>query len=125
MYKLLRITHEVEIPEGVRAWFLTILALVPAVWLLGHGQLNVLASLIIFMLIYIVSLNDRTSGIFITFVYLFLLGDIRRLIGYFIGFPKLDTLLLVGPILAAILAAPILFRLRLTGSLSKAAFALM
>jgi hypothetical protein len=125
MFKLLRITHEIEIPEGVRAWFLTILALVPALWLLGHGQFNVLASLIIFMLIYIVSLNDRTSAILMTFVYLFLLGDIRRLIGYFIGFPKLDPLLLVGPILSAILAAPILFRLRLRGPLSKAAFALM
>ena len=111
--------------RGLLVWLMTLAALVPFLFLLWRGQFNVLASAIIFFALILVSVVNRNAAICITFVYLFLLGDIRRMLGVVTGFPILDTLLVVGPAVAMILAIPVLLRLRLTDTISKFVFALM
>jgi hypothetical protein len=94
-------------------------------WLLLHGQMNTLAAIFAFMSLLIASVLDKPFAIRLTLIYLFLLGDIRRIIGWLVGFAPLDPMLLVGPAISALLVLPLLLRLRLTDGLSKAVFALM
>ena len=68
---------------------------------------------------------DKTFAICLILCYLFLLGDLRRAIGAIIGFSKFDPLLVVGPLVTILLALPLLLRLRLKDSISKAMVALM
>ncbi len=58
-------------------------------------------------------------------IYLFLLGDIRRILNLTGDFPKFDPLLLVGPVFSIIITLPILLGLRLKDNMSKAVLALM
>jgi hypothetical protein len=114
-----------QIPFAARAWIVTLVCLIPSLWLFWHQELNILVSLVILLLLLVVSNMSPKLGICITIAFLFLLGDIRRIVGSLLGFPTLDTLLLVGPIVSVALGIPLLIRLRLTDGISKAVFALM
>jgi len=114
-----------DLPQDAVTWIVTIGALVPLTWLLLHGFFSLLAFLIVACALIILVLFDKRMGICVLLAYLFLLGDIRRVIGTFIGFPKIDPLLLVGPILTILLALPILMRLRLRDPISKVMVGLM
>ena len=114
-----------DLPPDAWAWIVTLSALVPLTWLLLHGFFSLLAFLIVTSALIILVQFDKRTAIAVLLVYLFLLGDIRRIIGMFIGFPKIDPLLLVGPIVTILLAVPILMRLRLRDPISKVMVGLM
>ena len=125
MERTVSIPSVAQIPSATRAWIVAIVALAPALWLFWHGQLNILVSAAIFLLLLTISIISPRAGICTTIAYLFLLGDVRRIFGSLLGFPKLDVLLLVGPAVSAALGIPLLIRLRLRDGISKAVFALM
>lgn len=68
---------------------------------------------------------NRYLGISAALIYLILLGDIRRIVGWLTSFPTNDPLLLVAPAFVVILVLPVFYRLRLSDKLSKAVFALI
>jgi hypothetical protein len=88
--------------------------------LMIEGQFNLLCAVIIVASLLLISLRDRTIAILFTFAYLVLLGDLRRILAVLVGSPTQDLLLLIGPIVAAVLALPIFLHLRLRDRLSKA-----
>ncbi len=95
-------------------------------WLLMlEGQFNLLCALILFGSLLLVSLHDRATAILLTLSYLVLMGDIRRILAVLVGPPEQDLLLLIGPAVAAVLAAPIFLSLRLRDALSKAMLLLL
>lgn len=107
----------------LRSWLLPLISLVPALWLLWRDQYNILTAMLAALPLVILALIDVPAAIYSTFVFLFLLGDIRRIAGYFLGFPSKDPLLLVGPLITFLFSAPLWFRLRLKDNISKAVFA--
>jgi hypothetical protein len=94
-------------------------------FLMLHGQFNFLCAFIIASGLILVSLYDKAAAILLTLTYLFLMGDLRRILAVTVGQPAQDLLLLVGPIVAFVLAFPLLLRLRLSDGLSKAMLALL
>jgi hypothetical protein len=106
-------------------WFVTLGGVVLAVWLLMLGQGSLVAGVIVFTLLWVTTMMDKAFSLPVIIAFLFLLGDIRRVIGMGVGFPQLDPLLLVGPALSFILAIPILMRLRFPDYLSRVMFYLM
>ncbi len=108
-----------------KVWLYTLGSLVPLSWLMVHGFLSLLSFLMVCTALIILTVGNKSIAICVTLAYLFLLGDIRRIIGTFIGFPKLDPLLLVGPVITLIFAIPLLMRLRLKDGVSKVMFALL
>jgi general stress protein CsbA len=111
--------------QGAFTWIATLACLLSSLWLLVHGQFNLLAFLFALVILLTVTTINKPLSICLTIAYLFLLGDIRRVVNMFAGFPKLDPLLLVGPVVSLLLALPLLLRLRLKDSLSKATLSLM
>ncbi len=93
--------------------------------MLLHEQYNLLAAIVVFTALYTLGLFARNTAIALTFAYLLLLGDIRRIGEMAYGFPKADLLIIVGPAIAVLLAVPILLRVRLTDNLTKVVFALL
>lgn len=106
------------------SWLVPFVALAPACWLLFHGQISILVALVTLWGLIVVSLVNRDLGILATLAYLVLLGDIRRVVGLAVGFPKFDPLLLVGPAMTLFIVAPILLQLRLKGAQAKTVAAL-
>jgi hypothetical protein len=111
-------------PQAI-TWIWTFVALAPMCWLLVHGQLNILGSLCIFGFLAILISFNRKLAVCVILGYLFLLGDIRRFVGMFIGYPKLDPQILVCPAISLVLAFPTLMRIRLKDPISKAILGLM
>jgi hypothetical protein len=102
------------------------LLLSSALWLLMiSGHLNLLCAVLLAGLFLLVYLCDKAIAITVVFGYLILLGDIRRILAVLVGQPSLDLLLLIAPGMAALLAMPLFFPLRLKESLSKAMLALL
>ena len=93
--------------------------------LLIHNQLHLLAAVVIGGTIFSISRVDRPTAVLVTFAYLFLMGDLRRVISLAEPQPAFATMLLISPVMAAYLGLPQLFRVRLTDGLSKAMFALL
>jgi hypothetical protein len=90
-------------------------------WLLMlGGQFDLVCALIIAGSLLLVSLYDKATATLLTFTYLFLMGDIRRIVAVAFGQPAQDLLLLVGPAMAFVLALPILLNVRLKDNISKA-----
>ena len=89
-------------------------------FLLIGGQLNLICALMIGSVLVLALSKDVVSAALLTLIYLHVLGDVRRLIDVATGVPELDLLLLVGPCMALLLAAPILLKLRVHDALSKA-----
>jgi hypothetical protein len=125
MAKAVTMPSGINIPAAARVWFYALTSLVPLLWLLWQGQTNLLVTLLVSIVMIGIALARPELGICLTIAYLFLLGDIRRIPGMFLGFPAFDTLLLVGPLLSVILAVPLLIRVRLEDSISKAVLTLM
>ena len=97
-----------------------------ALWLLMVSEkLNLLAGVLLAGPLFLLYLSNKTTAIVWTFAYLFLLGDIRRIVDVLVGSPVLDPLLLVAPLMVLLLAIPELFHLRLIDPLSKAMFGLL
>lgn len=95
-------------------------------WLLVlAGQLNLVCALILAGALLLVSFRDKASATLLTFAYLFLMGDVRRIVAVAFGQPAQDLLLLVGPLMAFVLAFPVLLKVRLRDNLSKAMLLLL
>ena len=93
--------------------------------LLIQNQLHLLAAVVIGGTIFTISRVDRPTAVLVTFAYLFLMGDLRRIISLGEPQPAFDPMLLISPLMAAYLGLPQLFRVRLKDGLSKAMFALL
>jgi hypothetical protein len=90
-------------------------------WLLMvAGQFDLVCALIVGTTLLLISTYDKATAALLTFTYLFLMGDIRRIVAVAFGQPAQDLLLLVGPVMAFVLAFPLLLKLRLRDNLSKA-----
>lgn len=114
-----------RIPTELLLWF-TGLLFASALWLLASiGQLNLVCAIVIATVLLLVSLRDKPTAIVLAFIYLILMGDIRRVVFSVIGQPAQDPLLLVGPLFALVLALPVILHLRLRDKLSKAMFSLL
>jgi hypothetical protein len=102
------------------------LILSAALWLLMiSGRLNLLCAVLITGVFLLAYLCDKAIAITLLFAYLLLLGDIRRIVSVLVGQPTFDPLLLIAPAMAALLALPLFFHLRLREDLSKAMLALL
>lgn len=95
------------------------------VWLLTLGEVRLIAVVLFVASLVVTSVLDRNLGICLVFAYLALMGDIRRVTSFFLGFPKFDSLLLVAPLLVLWIVAPVFLHLRFTNLLSKGVAALM
>jgi len=95
-------------------------------WLLMvSGRLNLLCAVLVAGPLLLLYLCDKSAALLAIFAYLFLLGDIRRIVSVLVGQPVIDPFLLLAPLMALVLALPSLFHLRLIDPLSKAMFALL
>ncbi len=104
---------------------MTGLALIVGLRLLLTGHFQALTTVMIGGSLAALYKLNRRAAIYALFAYLFLLGDIRRIAGSVFGFPKLDPLLLVGPVLTVLFATPILLRLKLDSRMAKWLLVLM
>jgi hypothetical protein len=90
-------------------------------WLLMlAGQFDLGCALIVAATLRVVSRYGKATAALFTFTYLFLMGDIRRIVAVAFGQPAQDLLLLVGPAMALYLAFPLLLKVRLRDNISKA-----
>jgi hypothetical protein len=79
-----------------------------------------------FAILAICWMSDQTVGIVATFIFLILLGDIRRIVDMMAPATSgLDLLLVVGPLIAVMKAVPLFFRMKLLDPISKAILVLM
>lgn len=111
--------------SGVRWWLLTLGALLIGLWLLFKGQGSLLGAAVAFLGLMIIAIADVESCVLYTLAFLIAMGDLRRILVYFVGLPTLDPMLLVGPLATLVIALPILMRIRLKDASSKLAFALL
>ena len=116
---------EISLSKPVQMALVAIAITFSGFYLLFHGQLNALTAILFLFPLCCVTLLSIRFGIAITFAYLLLLGDLRRLGDLVYGFPKTDLLILVPTLLAVVLATPILLRLTLDTPLVKAMFAFL
>jgi hypothetical protein len=115
----------ISLSPGSSAWILTFCAVLPLLWLLLGGQFGILAFILAFMTLAVATFVDKQLSICMILTFLFLLGDVRRIVGSLLGFAKHDPLLLVGPLVTIMLALPLLMRLRLTDPITKVMVGLM
>ncbi len=92
---------------------------------LVHGQFHLLAAIILGSMLFAISRRDPATAIVFTFAYLFLMGDMRRILAIAAPQPAFDPLLLIGPGMAALLAVPGFYHLKLRDNLSKGMLALL
>jgi hypothetical protein len=113
-------------PMALGVWLTGICFLIPAFYLFTHGQMRILIAFMFFGALLMSWVLNRTLGIVVTFAFLLILGDLRRILDMVApAYQGLDLLLLVGPVFAIYLAVPLLMRLKLADTLSKAVLALM
>ena len=126
MYKFFpnqgRLLRAVSTP--LQLWGTAVAFAVPALWLVFHSDYSVLAFLVVAAAFWISWILNRQTSLLIIFASLFLLGDIRRIVNTFAGYPKLDPQLIAAPIFVVCLTLPILFRVKVTDMISKAVLAL-
>ena len=100
--------------------------LLVALWfLLITGQIHLLCTLMFALPLLLLAVYDKESALVWTFVYLMLLGDIRRVVSDIAAPATFDSLLLVVPLVTAVLVVPSLLNLKLREPLSKAVLALL
>ena len=100
--------------------------LLVVLWLmLIGGQINLLCAVVLALPLLLLAVFDKESAVLWTFVYLVLLGDIRRIVAEIAPPSTFDPLLLVAPAVTAVLGGPLLLGLRLREPLSKAVLALL
>lgn len=113
-------------PMALGVWLTGICFLIPAFYLFTHGQMRILIAFMFFGALLMSWTLNRTLGIAATFTFLLTLGDIRRILDMIApSYQGLDLLLVVGPIFAVYLAVPLLMRLKVADTISKAVLALM
>jgi hypothetical protein len=93
--------------------------IIPSLFLVLNEQWRLATMLMCLILLLLAWRINRTVAICLCFAYLFLLGDIRRIVDMAAGPPGLDPLLLVGALFALYLGLPIIRRVRVGDSLSK------
>jgi hypothetical protein len=96
-----------------------------SLWFLMHQELNLLFAFLIATVLIGIALLDPSKAAVLAIGYLFLLGDLRRVLGVVAEWPRDDLLLLVGPLIAVLLATPFLIHIRLKDRLSWAVLILM
>lgn len=95
-------------------------------WLmLIAGQISLLCAVFLAVPLLLLAVFDKESAVVWTFIYLVLLGDIRRIVAEIAAPSTFDPLLLVAPAVTAVLVIPLLPGLRLREPLSKAVLALL
>jgi hypothetical protein len=94
-------------------------------YLLIAGQGTLLTTVILTATIGVVLFYRRVTAISLSLGFVVLLGDIRRVRDLIFPHPTLDMLILVTPIVAIVLAFPLLVRVRLKDKLSTAMFWLL
>jgi hypothetical protein len=100
--------------------------LLVGLWLLLiTGQIHLLCALVFALPLLLLAVYDKESALVWTFVYLMLLGDIRRIVSDIAAPATFDSLLLVVPVVTAVLVVPSLLNLKLREPLSKAVLALL
>jgi hypothetical protein len=100
--------------------------LLVGLWLLLiTGQIHLLCALVFAVPLLLLAVYDKESALVWTFVYLMLLGDIRRVVSDIAAPATFDPLLLVVPVVTAVLVVPSLLNLKLREPLSKAVLALL
>jgi len=99
--------------------------IVPAMYLLEHNQWRLLVMLVLVGSLILLWRLSRTLAICMTFFYLFLLGDVRRIVSMFAGQTGLDPLLLVGALFTLYVGLPLFRGLRLQDRLSKTMLTLL
>ncbi|MCU1321248.1 MAG: hypothetical protein JWM43_897 [Acidobacteriaceae bacterium] len=110
----------------VDVWLTGVAFLIPASYLFLHNQTRILVAFMFLGALILIWMRDRTMGIVATFAFLLTLGDIRRILDTVApASAGLDLMLLVGPLFAVYLAIPLLLRLKVSDTLSKALLALM
>jgi hypothetical protein len=125
MRNVLAIPYRELVPSTIYLWTGGFV-LLGFLWiLLIQNQLHLLAAVVIGGTIFTISRVDRPTAVLVTFAYLFLMGDLRRIISLGEPQPAFDPMLLISPLMAAYLGLPQLFRVRLKDGLSKAMFALL
>jgi hypothetical protein len=113
-------------PRTLGVWLIGICFLIPAFYLFTHGQMRILIACMFFGALMMSWMLNRTLGIAATFIFLLVLGDLRRILDMIApSYQGLDFLLLVGPIFAVYLAVPLFMRLKVADTISKAVLALM
>ena len=93
--------------------------LVAGLELLIRGQYSILTFLIVAAAFLIAWSLNKTIALVTVLVFEFLLGDIRRIVNMYAGYPKLDPLLLTGPIFAVAIVFPMLLKIKVSDPLSK------
>ena len=102
------------------------LLLVGALWfVLVEGMFHLLLAIILGGTILAISRTNKALSAILTIGYLFIMGDVRRIVALLAPQPAFDPLLLIGPVVGLVLALPALARLRLKDGLSKAMLALL
>ena len=98
---------------------------IPSLLLLIYEQWR-LATMLMFLTLMLLTWRiNRTLAICLCFAYLFLLGDIRRIVDMASGTAGLDPLLLVGAVFTLYIGVPILSKVRVRDSLSKVMMVLL
>ncbi len=105
--------------ETLQLFGFAILCIVPAMYLLIQGQYSLLTFLVVAATFLISWPLDKTTSLMLVLLFEFLLGDLRRVVNTYAGYPKLDPLLLAGPVFALCIAIPILLKVKVSDPLSK------
>ena len=118
-------TFEQNFPPQLYMWAggVALLAILCAI--LAHGQFHLLLAILILLGLLSLSTVNKQLTIVLTFTYMFLMGDLRRLVSTIAPQPSFDPLLIVGPAMAFYLALPFLYQVTLKDRLSKAMLALL
>jgi hypothetical protein len=94
--------------------------------MLFTSHLNELISALLVALAFALISTNLRGAICASIIFLFLLGDIRRITASVVGSPSLDPLLLIGPFVTIWLVVPIFINsFHLKGLIDKLTFALM
>lgn len=98
---------------------------VVSLYLAWHGHTRWLAVGLLAALLFAAGLRNARLAIVLTLTYTFFLGDIRRLVNWQVGWPALDPLLLVTPLVVGALALGVLLREQRLSPLARVVLALM
>lgn len=112
-------------PGSIAQMFaLAIVFALPSFYLLLHDQYSLLTFLVVAAAFIISWTFNKTGALLFVLAYLFLLGDIRRIVNMYAGYPRLDPLLVVGSAFSIYLTVPLLLKVRVSDGLSKAVLAI-
>jgi hypothetical protein len=105
-------------PIGAMA-FGAIFCVMVGFYLLIHNQMSLLLALLVLATLIAVSATNKPVSLYLCLIYLFFLGDIRRIWSWIYDYPQNDPLVVVGALFAFVITVPIFLRLRVSDTLSK------